>query len=562
MTFSSSGGPLKDLTMVELSQRIPNFDSEDDALSIILEGTARVTGEAFFAALVENLSKAMDTHSAWVTEYMEESQQLRALAFWANGQLLTDFIIDMDGTPCGDVIEHAEFIHHPDNIVNVYPKDSLLKQLKAVSYMGVPLWDTEQRILGHLAVLDTSPLKDESRTLKIFQIFAARASAELQRLRVEQDIRKREEKYRRIVETAREGFVLFDRDYKITDVNEMYCKMTGYRREEIIGKTPLDFSPENHKDFLMSNRKDLFSGKFEDFESTIASRDGRLIPVLVHSNILRNDKSEIIGKMAFLTDMTEHKKSLALAGEIQKSLLPQKSPKIPGLDIAGKNITCDEIGGDYFDFLWDLECEGNHFDAVVGDVTGHGVDAALLMTSARAFLRMRASQCGGISQIVTEMNRHLTMDILHTGRFMTMFYISIDVENKNLSWVRAGHDPAIIYDPNFDQFEELKGTGLALGVDKDYIFDENIKTGLVQGQIIAIGTDGIWETFNKDGKMFGKERFREIIRNNAHMGSSDILNAIFNEIDRFSLGVKTADDITLVIIKIEEASREGGDWQI
>jgi PAS domain S-box-containing protein len=548
--------------MVELSQRIPNFDSEDDALSIILEGTARVTGEAFFAALAENLSKAMDTHSAWVTEYMEESQQLRALAFWANGQLLTDFIIDMDGTPCGDVIEHAEFIHHPDNIVNVYPKDSLLKQLKAVSYMGVPLWDTEQKILGHLAVLDTSPLKDESRTLKIFQIFAARASAELQRLRVEQDIRKREEKYRRIVETAREGFVLLDRDYKISDVNEMYCKMTGYRREEIIGKTPLDFSPENHKDFLMSNRKDLFSGKFEDFESTIASRDGRLIPVLVHSNILRNDKSEIIGKMAFLTDMTEHKKSLALAGEIQKSLLPQKSPKIPGLDIAGKNITCDEIGGDYFDFLWDLECEGNHFDAVVGDVTGHGVDAALLMTSARAFLRMRASQCGGISQIVTEMNRHLTMDILHTGRFMTMFYISIDVENKNLSWVRAGHDPAIIYDPNFDQFEELKGTGLALGVDKDYIFDENIKTGLVQGQIIAIGTDGIWETFNKDGKMFGKERFREIIRNNAHMGSSDILNAIFNEIDRFSLGVKTADDITLVIIKIEEASREGGDWQI
>jgi PAS domain S-box-containing protein len=548
--------------MVELSQRIPNFDSEDDALSIILEGTARVTGEAFFAALVENLSKAMDTHSAWVTEYMEESQQLRALAFWANGQLLTDFIIDMDGTPCGDVIEHAEFIHHPDNIVNVYPKDSLLKQLKAVSYMGVPLWDTEQKILGHLAVLDTRPLKDESRTLKIFQIFAARASAELQRLRVEQDIRKREEKYRRIVETAREGFVLLDRDYKISDVNEMYCKMTGYRREEIIGKTPLDFSPENHKDFLMSNRKDLFSGKFEDFESTIASRDGRLIPVLVHSNILRNDKSEIIGKMAFLTDMTEHKKSLALAGEIQKSLLPQKSPKIPGLDIAGKNITCDEIGGDYFDFLWDLECEGNHFDAVVGDVTGHGVDAALLMTSARAFLRMRASQCGGISQIVTEMNRHLTMDILHTGRFMTMFYISIDVENKNLSWVRAGHDPAIIYDPNFDQFEELKGTGLALGVDKDYIFDENIKTGLVQGQIIAIGTDGIWETFNKDGKMFGKERFREIIRNNAHMGSSDILNAIFNEIDRFSLGVKTADDITLVIIKIEEASREGGDWQI
>jgi PAS domain S-box-containing protein len=548
--------------MVELSQRIPNFDREDDALSMILEGTARVTGEAFFAALVENLAKAMDTHSAWITEYLEASKQLRALAFWADGKLLTDFMIDMEGTPCGDVIEHAEFVHHPDNIVNIYPKNTLLKQLEAVSYMGVPLWDTEQRILGHLAVLDTRPLKDESRTLKIFQIFAARAAAELQRLRAEQDIRKREEKYRRIVETAREGFVLLDRNYKITDVNEMYCKMTGFRRDAIIGKTPLDFSPEDHKDFLMSNREDLFSGEFEDFESTVASKDGRLIPVLVHSNILRDDRSEIIGKMAFVTDMTEHKRSLALAGEIQKSLLPQKSPKISGLDIAGKNITCDEIGGDYFDFLWDLECADNNFDAVVGDVTGHGVDAALLMTSARAFLRMRASQCGGISQIVTEMNRHLTLDILNTGRFMTMFYISIDVENKKLSWVRAGHDPAIIYDPGLDQFEELKGTGLALGVDKNYIFEENAKTGLHQGQIIAIGTDGIWETFNKTGEMFGKRRFREIIRHNAHLGSSAIIDAVYREIDTFSRGLKREDDITLVVIKIEETSREGVDWQI
>ena len=145
---------------------------------------------------------------------------------------------------------------------------------------------------------------------------------------------------------------------------------------------------------------------------------------------------------------------------------------------------------------------------------------------------------------------------------MTMFYMSIDVENKNLSWVRAGHDPAIIYDPGLDQFEELKGIGLALGIDENYIFEENIKTGLTQGQIIAIGTDGIWETFNKDGEMFGKGRFRDIIRNNAHLGSSEILNIIYSEVDTFSKGLKMADDITLVIIKIEESSREGVDWQI
>ena len=95
---------------------------------------------------------------------------------------------------------------------------------------------------------------------------------------------------------------------------------------------------------------------------------------------------------------------------------------------------------------------------------------------------------------------------------------------------------------------------MALGLDESYIFQENLKAGLIQGQIIAIGTDGIWETFNKDGEMFGKGRFREIIRKKAHMGSNNIIDAIYNEIDTFSKGLKTEDDITLVIIKIEETS--------
>ena len=132
-------------------------EAKEDALSIILEGTATVTGEDFFTALVENLSKALNTHSAWITEYIETTRQLRALAFWADGRLLTDFMIDTDGTPCGDVIENDEFVHYPDNIINIYPKDDLLKELKATSYMGAPLRDAGQKILGHLAVLPGRP---------------------------------------------------------------------------------------------------------------------------------------------------------------------------------------------------------------------------------------------------------------------------------------------------------------------------------------------------------------------------------------------------------------------
>ncbi|MEE4601036.1 MAG: SpoIIE family protein phosphatase [Desulfobacteraceae bacterium] len=548
--------------MVENGQYPLIEEAEEDALSIILEGTAKVTGEAFFVALVENLSKALNTHSAWITEYIEATRQLRALAFWADGQLRTDFIIDSEGTPCGDVIENDEFVHHPDNIINYYPQDELLKELKASSYMGVPLRDIEQKILGHLAVLDTDPLPREPRTLKIFQIFAARAAAELQRLRAEQNLRKREEKYRRIVETAGEGFILLDRDYQFTDVNDMYCKMTGYRRDEIIGKTPLDFSPEHHRDFLVSHRKDLFSGDFEDFESTIVSKDGRLIPVLAHCKILRDDHEEIIGKMAFLTDMTAQKKSLLLAAEIQKSLLPRDKPRIEGFDIDGRAVSCDEIGGDYFDFFWDGNCGNDRFSIVVGDVMGHGVDAALIMTTARTFLRVHDTQCGDAAQVVSDLNRHLAEEVLDGTGFMTLFFLNIVPATGQLRWIRAGHDPAFIYDAQDNRFQELMGTGMALGVDPGYDFEEFSTNGLKHGQLIVIGTDGIWEGTNSAGEMFGKERFRDILRRKAHLNATGIIDAVYQELDNFTSGLKQKDDVTLVVIKVEGNYGPIEDWHI
>jgi sigma-B regulation protein RsbU (phosphoserine phosphatase) len=266
--------------------------------------------------------------------------------------------------------------------------------------------------------------------------------------------------------------------------------------------------------------------------------------------------------MAFVTDMSEQKKSLTLAGEVQKSLQPESSLQIQGLDIAGRTIACDEIGGDYFDFLKEQECANNHFDAVVGDVTGHGVEAALLMTTARAFLRMRASQCGEISQIMTEMNQHLARDFVNTGRFMTLFYLSIDTENQNLRWVRAGHDPAVVYDPIEDDFVDLMGAGLALGVDQNFVYEEYLKTDLHRGQIIAIGTDGIWEARDRNGQMFGKQRFRKILRENADRAAHQIIDAVYNDLNSFRMGLKQADDITLVVIKLEGLPATAEDWEI
>lgn len=367
----------------------------------------------------------------------------------------------------------------------------------------------------------------------------------------EDKLKRSEEKFRRIVETAAEGLLLMDEAFKIVDTNDAYCRLLQYKRQELIGKNLLDHLTDDFRNYIIAKNETIPTQENLELDGSVVAKDGRIIPILLHGNTLRDDQGLIIGNMAFITDMTEHKKALVLAGEVQKSLLPQEKPIVNGLDIAGRNVSCDEIGGDYFDFLWRQNSRQGSVGIVVGDISGHGVDSALLMTTARAFLRMRAAQSGSISEIISEMNNHLASDVHGTGKFMTLFYLNINSEQQDLKWVRAGHDPALVYTPNKDEFEELKGAGVALGVIDDFEYSEHHKKGLINGQIIAIGTDGIWEAFNGDGQMFGKKRLCEIIQRHAKSSAEDILGAVYSELHTFMGGTKSADDITLVIIKVD-----------
>ena len=367
----------------------------------------------------------------------------------------------------------------------------------------------------------------------------------------EDKLMRSEEKFRRIVETAPVGFLLMDEAFKIIDTNDAYCRLLRYEREELLGQYLLDHLTDDFRNYILANNETIQAQGNSELEGSLVTKDGLTVPILLHGNALRDDQDSIIGKMAFITDMTEHKKALVLAGEVQKSLLPQEKPIVKGLDIAGRNVSCDEIGGDYFDFLWRHNSQNESVSVVVGDISGHGVDSALLMTTARAFLRMRAAQPGSISEIVSEMNKHLASDVYGTGKFMTLFYLTIDLEHQNLKWVRAGHDPALVYTSETGEFGELKGNGVALGVIDDFEYCEYHKKGLRDGQIIVIGTDGIWEAFNNEGQMFGKERLCGIIKKHAESSAEDIVNAVYAELNSFMSGAKAVDDITLVITKVD-----------
>jgi sigma-B regulation protein RsbU (phosphoserine phosphatase) len=243
------------------------------------------------------------------------------------------------------------------------------------------------------------------------------------------------------------------------------------------------------------------------------------------------------------------RQALDLAMEVQQSLLPQSPPDINGLDIAGKSTYCDETGGDYFDFLEFAELGQGRIGVAVGDVAGHGIAAALLMTTVRALLRSRIIQPGTLSQVLTDVNRLLCIDTSQSVNFMTLFLMLIDPVKHEIHWVRAGHDPAIIYDASANSFEELRGDGIALGVDDSFSFQEYRYQEWTDGRIILIGTDGIWETENPQGQLFGKERLREIVRQHSNDSSQTILQAITDTLATFRHTAPQEDDITMVVIK-------------
>lgn len=244
------------------------------------------------------------------------------------------------------------------------------------------------------------------------------------------------------------------------------------------------------------------------------------------------------------------RKSLDLAMEVQQNLLPGFDPQIDGLEIAGKSDYCEETGGDYYDYP---EIGKDQVRVVVGDVSGHGISSALLMTTARALLRQRTSLPGSIREIVADVNRQLTEDTADSGQFMTLFYGEVNLREKLVRWVRAGHDAAFFYDSQTDAFEELAGGGLPLGVSASAAYDQ-LQREIRPGQIIVIGTDGIWETRNPQGDMFGKENLQKIIRAQAGRSARNIIDAVTAALDDFRYPIKKrTDDITLVVIKVKEA---------
>ena len=250
-----------------------------------------------------------------------------------------------------------------------------------------------------------------------------------------------------------------------------------------------------------------------------------------------------------LKQRLELKKNIELAREVQQSFLPQHSFKRKNIEIQGKVLVRNETGGDYFDILESAE-ESGKIGIVVGDVVGHGVGAALFMTTVRSLVRSSFVQSGTPEIMLDNVNKLLCQDTENSGGFATLFYLELNQSLKSLRWVRAGHDPAFAINCTTGKFTELKGSGVAIGVDPDWQYVCNELQLKELPQAIVICSDGIFEATNGAGEQFGKQRVLGLLPQIVNFPSEKAVNRIILEIQSFVEGTALDDDITVAVLRL------------
>jgi serine phosphatase RsbU (regulator of sigma subunit) len=242
-------------------------------------------------------------------------------------------------------------------------------------------------------------------------------------------------------------------------------------------------------------------------------------------------------------------RELQLAMEIQQRFQPTAPPVVTGYEFQGISFPCYEIGGDYYDFI---QREDGRLVIALGDVSGKGTAAALLMSSLHASIHAQTGSHDSLVDTISAVNRYLA-DNIPSNRFVTLFYAELDPESGALSFLNAGHNPPLIVHAA-GTVEQLASGGLPLGIKANAEYREG-RTTLQRGDVLVIYSDGVTEAASPSGEEFGPTRLYEVVSRNVDSSAAGIRDRIESALTKFSQGTQAADDITLVIVKRQAETR-------
>jgi len=267
--------------------------------------------------------------------------------------------------------------------------------------------------------------------------------------------------------------------------------------------------------------------------------DQRLLSIIASQSAQVMENARLLEKEKTLLHVQQE---LKLAWEIQTNLLPAEPPKVDGYDIAGRSIPAKEVGGDYFDFI---PVRDNRLMFCLGDVSGKGIPAALLMANLQAIIRSQVPVCTELTQGLALAN-NLLFHNTSPEKFATLFFGCLEPARHRIHFANAGHPPALRFSAS--GMERLAAGGVALGCLENVSFQEAEIT-LNPGDLVVVYSDGVSEAMNVAGEEFGEKRLIESVRGLRGRPAAEIIAGIVSDAARFSGDMPQFDDMTLVVVQ-------------
>ena len=286
--------------------------------------------------------------------------------------------------------------------------------------------------------------------------------------------------------------------------------------------------------------KGIFTAEFVELFTSLARQIG-----IAWRNARQTDE---------LIEAREQEKELAIAKQIQTGLLPDRTPDVLGITLAGICVPARQVGGDYYDYL---ALDREHLDLIIADVSGHNTGAALLMAEARTFIQATVRNHGNVAGIMKGINHFLYSDLSRAELFITMFYARYDATSGILTYASAGHNPPLLWRQKPGTCERLDAEGLILGIQPQVEFEER-QILLASGDVLLLYTDGVTEAEEPAGGFFGEERLSLLLQEHRRQEPEQLIATILHQLRIFTGNQSFRDDVSMVVMKISGEPAAGG----
>jgi PAS domain S-box-containing protein len=559
------------------SQTTPGGRSDVLDLQTVIKASQAISGEIMLGTLLEKLMEIVIENAGAQTGFLilEKEGQL---VIEAEGRVDKTEVTVLQSTPVGTAenpdlsVAIVNYVYRTrENVVlndatetGPFSQDAYVIQNRPVSILCTPL--INQGKLSGILYLENKATTGAftPARLELLKLLSAQIAISIENASLYTNVEYSEKKYRALFEDSRDTIFITTVEGKIIDINPAGLELFGYTRQEILQLNVRDFylNPDDRLRLLEISQQE---GDIKDFETQFKRKDGTIIDCLITATVRQADDGRIVGQQGVIRDITERKRAdkertrllaiqreLDTAHTIQASLLPAPRPDLSGLEVVCYSIPAREVGGDFYTYH---AFEHGTYALAVGDISGKGLPAALLMSVSLASLQATIPQRLPPGELLLQLDRTLARYTRTSHQNCALCYLEVtpptpESDRRVLRAANAGCIPPLIRRMD-GQIEWVHVGGIPLGVELGVELGyREIEFELARGDLIILTSDGVVEAINEREELFGFERLEQAVARGPQTGAEAMLAHLKAEVANFVGQTEPHDDLTIVVAQV------------